>query len=102
MKLLVERFELLPNYEEQCWWKFEDFLTERDCKDIAVFMFGNDLPYTVKMVRALTILGDGDCPQCGSSNRSDIDGGFCRNDYGQLCTHVLGYKCNNCGWEDLR
>jgi hypothetical protein len=102
MKLLYEKYELIPSYTEQCNWDFDSFLHEKEIKDIAVFIFGNDLPSTVKFVKELVIVGDGDCPVCGSNNRSAVSGGFDRDDETGFYAECVGYKCNNCNFIDLK
>jgi hypothetical protein len=102
MKLLVGRYELQPDDDESCNWQLWDFLTEHEVKDIAVFIFGNDMPATVEMVKRLRIIGDGDCPSCGSNDREEITGGYkpAENDFGGF--EVLGWRCRRCKHEDYR
>jgi hypothetical protein len=102
MKLLYDKYELIPSYEPQCNWDFDSFLNEREIADVAVFVFGNDLPATCAFVKELVIIGDGDCPVCGSNNRTEITGGFKAAEYDGDCGGwaVIGMKCNNCKYEE--
>jgi hypothetical protein len=102
MRLLIDRFDIQPDDGSVCNWLLFDFLTTSQCKDIAVLVFGNDMPYTINMVKQLRLIGDGACPKCGSNSRDDITGGFTRNDDGALCVNVLGWHCNNCSFEEYR
>lgn len=102
MKVLADTHEIDPASEECCNWYFYEFLTARQIADIAVMVFGNDLPYTKGVVTNLRLIGNGDCPNCGSNDRADITGGI-RNEetYGTFF-EVTGHKCNACGHSDYR
>jgi len=54
--------------KDGCNWLLNEFLTDGQCKDIAVIVFGNDFPSTVEFVKFLRIVGDGQCPNCGSDD----------------------------------
>lgn len=103
MKVLHETHELIED-DEACNWKLDEFLNIRHIKDIAAFVFGNDLPATVELVKGLVIVGDGDCPECGSNNRTEILGGYqaARFEGDSAGWVILGHKCNNCKHEDYR
>lgn len=88
--------------DECCNWCFDEFLNDREIKDVAVFVFGNDLPSTCNQVRALVLRGNGDCPNCGSNDRDEIKDGdtavpqTTSDPAGWL---ILGHRCNNCKHE---
>lgn len=99
IEVLYSHFELIPDYEVQCGWNLYSFLTDDQIRRLTLHVFGSTMPAMVEKVKQLVIVGNGDCPECGSNDRTDIEGGLCRNDYGQLCVKVLGYRCNNCNHE---
>jgi hypothetical protein len=103
LQLLATRYDLVTTTDEACSWQLWDFLNTQQIKDIAVFIFGNDLPATVDMTARLRLRGDGDCPSCGSNNREEIFGGYVRPEYGSAGgERVLGWRCQNCKHEDYR
>jgi hypothetical protein len=101
METLYRRFEVIPHYEVQCGWQLDSFLTDDEVRRLTLHVFGSTLPAMVEKVKKMVIIGDGECPDCGSSNRTSIDGGMGRNEYG-LYVEAIGWKCNNCGMEDYR
>jgi len=104
MQLLVDKFGLIPNYEQQCGWQLDSFLTDDELRRLTLHTFGNTIPAMVKMVSELVIVGDGDCPKCGANDRHEITGAYRpadrEGDWGGLA--VIGYRCNICGEEDMR
>ena len=99
IKLLSENYGLIVDYEEMCNWTFSDFLPDESFKPIAVMVFGSDLPSVVDMVENLVLIGDGDCPVCGSNRATERTGGFTRNEYDQLCILTVSFICKACGHE---
>jgi hypothetical protein len=101
METLYRRFGMIEHYEVQCGWQLDSFLSDDEVRRLTLHVFGVTLPAMVERVKQLVIVGDGECPDCGSSNRTSIDGGMGRNEYG-LYVEAIGWKCNNCGMEDYR
>ena len=102
MKVLTKNFDIDPSSDEACSWLFFDFLSAQQIKDVAVMVFGNDLPYTLKVVTNLRIVGDGACPNCGSNDRADITGDVKNEETYGTFFEVIGYKCNSCNHKDYR
>lgn len=101
MKILREKHEIDDKDDQSCGWDLWSFLYEDDLKNIAVMVFGNDLTSTVDLVKTLVLVGNGDCPNCGSNDRKDIDGGYVRDEFGGGI-EIIGHKCNSCNEEDYR
>jgi hypothetical protein len=102
MKVLEDAHEIDPTSDECCGWLFYEFLTARQIADVAVKVFGNDMPYTKRLVTNLRLIGNGDCPNCGANDRADITGNI-RNEetYGTFF-EIVGHKCNRCNHIDYR
>lgn len=100
MKVLQEKHGIVDD-DEVCNLCFDEFLNDREIADIAVFVFGNDLPATCEQVRALVLKGVGDCPVCGSNARQEITGAYEAAHEGEFggCP-TLGWRCLNCKYED--
>lgn len=72
---LVNHCEFVED-QEACNWILDQFLTTSQIKDLSVMVFGNDFPSTVTFVKKLRIVGDGDCPVCGSNDAEIMEGGI--------------------------
>ena len=68
MTRLYQDFELLDD-PDSCNCELSELFTERQIKDLSVFVNGNDLPSTVNVLNNLILVGEnrsGDnCPSCG-------------------------------------
>jgi len=71
MKRLYQDFELLDE-PDSCNCELSELFTERQLKDLSVFVNGNDLPTSVNALNGLVLVGEnrkGDnCPNCGYPN----------------------------------
>src|SRR5512133_22971 len=98
IKHLIDSFDLKEE-DDSCNCKLFDFLSEEQCKDLSVMVFGNDFPTTVELVKSLRIVGDGQCPNCGSNdcNYEDSypDGEF-EDDEESTFTSGGYTMCNTC------
>lgn len=98
---LIADFDLCDN-DEPCNWELFSFLSEEQCKDLSVMVFGNDFPSTVELVKSLRIIGDGQCPNCGSNDCEYIpsypDSEF---EYEETSTFTSGgyTTCNVCNFK---
>lgn len=50
-----------------------ELLTERQRKDIAVFLFGSDWPSSVEALKGLKVVVEGYCPDCGRKLNEGFD-----------------------------
>jgi len=68
MKRLYQDFELLDD-PDSCNCELSELFTERQIKDLSLFVNGNDLPSTVNVLNSLVLVGEnrkGDnCRNCG-------------------------------------
>jgi hypothetical protein len=95
MRLLYNRFGVIPNYERQCGWQLDSFLTDKELRLLCLHVFGNTAPAMVKHLGEMVIIGDGFCPHCGSNARTEIYCGF-DHDGERGYWNVLGWRCTNC------
>ncbi len=102
MEVLTRHYGIDPHDDECCNWLFDEFLDERQLRDVAVLVFGSDMPYAVNTVRNFRLVGDGDCPNCGSNTRSEITGGIRHEETYGTAFEVLGYHCLRCNYDDYR
>lgn len=99
IKHLTTSFDLVEE-DDSCGWRLSEFLLDSQCKDLSVMVFGNDFPSTVELVKSLRIIGDGQCPACGSNDfeweEAYPDGEF-EDDECSTFTSGGYNTCNTCG-----
>ena len=71
MKRLYQDFELIDD-PDVCICELSELFTERQIKDLSVFVNGNDLPNSVNILKALILVGEDkrndNCRNCGYPN----------------------------------
>jgi hypothetical protein len=99
--LLTKRCEFNATDEAQCGWELGSFLQDAQVRWLALQALGNTLPSTLDKVKKLELVGNGDCPNCGSNDRTALTGGYepASMDGESGGFKVLGYRCNVCDEE---
>ena len=97
MKHLYQECELIDDLDLFCNKTLEEILTARQIKDLAVMVFGNDLPSIVEKVKVMRLIGDRAeidnqyCPECGSPQWDYISGGMVCGTCGHTEPEQYGY-----------
>ena len=85
------------NDPELCGVTLGDFLQDRQLKDLAVMVMGNDWPSSQLFLMKLRLKGDGACPKCGSDCIQIIDGPYNAHPEDGEIDDPCGHVCDQCG-----
>jgi len=96
MDVLCAKFGVIRDYEEQCGWQLDSFLTDDQLRLLTLHVFNSTLPAMVEKVAKLVIIGSGECPSCGSNNRESESGYHNQGEYGYTW-NVTRWRCRGCG-----
>lgn len=69
----LKEYGIYPEDESYCGWSLGKILNELEIKDFAMWTAGADWPSVVEKVKGLTLIGNGNCPVCGSNDIAGED-----------------------------